>query len=72
MPILKTKEIREMKQEDLDKRLSDLKLDLMKEIGNAKMGKTSKNTGKIKQLKKTIARILTVKREFAVKKEVKK
>jgi len=72
VPILKTKEIREMKQEDLDKRLSDLKLDLMKEIGNAKMGKTSKNTGKIKQLKKTIARILTVKREFAVKKEVKK
>ena len=63
MPILRTKEIREMKQEDLDKRLSDLRLDLMKEIGNAKMGKTSKNTGKIKQLKKTIARILTVKRE---------
>ena len=72
MPILRTKEIRETKQEDLNKRLSDLRLDLMKEIGNAKMGKTSKNTGKIKQLKKTIARILTVKREFAVKKEVKK
>ncbi len=52
-----------MKQEDLNKRLSDLRLDLMKEIGNSKMGKTSKNTGKIKQLKKTIARILTVKRE---------
>jgi len=70
--ILRTKEIREMKQEDLDKRLSDLRLDLMKEIGNAKMGKTSKNTGKIKQLKKAIARILTVKKQSAVKREVKK
>jgi len=72
VPILRTKEIMEMKQEDLNKRLSDLRLDLMKEIGNSKMGKTSKNTGKIKQLKKTIARILTVKKESAVKREVKK
>ncbi len=63
MPILRVKEIREMKQEDLDKRLSELRLELMKEIGNVKMGKASKNTGKIKQLKKAIAKVLTVERE---------
>lgn len=57
------KEIREMKQEDLNKKLSDLRLELMKEIGNVKMGKASKNTGKIKQLKRAIARVLTVKKE---------
>ena len=61
MPILRMKEIRGMKPEDIDKKLSELRLELMKEVGNMKMGKTSKNTNKIKQLKKAIAKILTVK-----------
>jgi large subunit ribosomal protein L29 len=61
MPILRTKEIRQMKPEDLNKKLSELRLELMKEVGNMKMGKASKNTNKIKQLKKAIAKILTIK-----------
>jgi len=61
MAILRMKEIREMKPEDLNKKLSELRLELMKEIGNIRMGKASKNTGKVKQLKKAIAQILTVK-----------
>jgi len=43
------------------KKLSELRLELMKEKGNMKMGKASKNTKKINQLKKAIAQILTVK-----------
>jgi ribosomal protein L29 len=61
MPILRIKEIRGMKSEDLNKKLSELKLELMKETGSIKMGKASKNTKKIRQLKKAIAQILTVK-----------
>jgi ribosomal protein L29 len=61
MPILRTKEIRQMKPEDMRKKLSELRLELMKEKGNMKMGKASKNTKKINQLKKAIAQILTVK-----------
>ena len=61
MPILRTKEIRQMKPEDLNKKLSELRLELMKETGSIKMGKASKNTKKIKQLKGAIAQILTVK-----------
>lgn len=61
MPILRTKEIRQMKPEDLNKKLSELRLELMKEVGSMKMGKSSKNTNKIKQLKKAIAQILTIK-----------
>jgi ribosomal protein L29 len=61
MPILRTKEIRQMKPEDLNKKLSELRLELMKEVGNMKMGKASKNTHKIKQLKTAIAKILTIK-----------
>lgn len=57
------KQLRELKDEDLDKKLSELKLELLKEMGNVKMGRPVKNPGKIKQLKKNIARILTIKNE---------
>lgn len=60
---MRTKEIRGIKPEDLSKRLQELRLELMKEIGNIKMGKASKNTSKVRQLKRDIARILTVKQE---------
>lgn len=61
MPILRTKEIRQMKPEDMNKKLSELRLELMKEKGSMKMGRASKNTKKIRQLKKAIAQILTIK-----------
>lgn len=66
---MKTKEIRSMDKKDLDKRVSDLRLDLMKEIGNVKRGRAIKNPGRIRVIRKDIARILTIKKE---KKEVKK
>ncbi len=58
-----------MDKNDLNKRLSELRLDLMKEIGNVKRGRAIKNPGRIRVIRKDIARIMTVKRE---KKEVKK
>ena len=67
MAILKSKQVREMKPEDILKKLSDLKLELMKEQGNFKMGRPTKNTGKIRELKKTIARIFTVQNERRLK-----
>lgn len=63
MAVLKIKQIREMKDEDLNKRLSDLRLELMKELGNVRMGRPIKNPGRIKELRKAIARILTIKKE---------
>lgn len=68
MAILKIKQIREMRAEDLDKKLSDLKLELLKEMGNVRMGRPIKNPGKIKELRRAIARLLTVKKEREVKK----
>jgi len=72
MAILKIKQIREMKSEELNKKLSELRLDFAKELGNVKMGRPIKNPGRIKELKKTIARLLTIQRESKAKKEVKK
>lgn len=68
---MKTQEIRKMKAEDLDKKLSELHLELSKELGSVKMGRAVKNPGKIKELRRSIARIMTVKRELKVKPKTK-
>ncbi len=58
--VMKMSEIRKMKDEDLKKKLSELKLELMKDLANIRMGRPIKNPGKIRAIRKTIARILTV------------
>jgi large subunit ribosomal protein L29 len=70
MAILKAKQIREIKSDDLNKKLSEFKLELLKEQGNVKMGRPIKNPGKIRVLKKSISRISTIQNERL--KEVKK
>ena len=66
---MKIKEIRSMDGKDLSKKLSELRLDLMKEKASVKRGRAIKNPGRIRVLRRDIARILTIKRE---KSEVKK
>lgn len=61
MAILKMKKIREMKKEELDERLKELRMELMKEKGAGEVGGTVKNTGKVREIKKTIARIILMK-----------
>ena len=58
MAILKTNEILKMSQKDRDTKLSELKMELIKNKINVTKG------GKLKtrELKKTIARILTINR----------
>jgi len=63
MAILRTKQIRAMKKEELSKRLSELKLELLKEMGNVKMGRPIKNPGHVRVLRRTIAKIKTVQNE---------
>ncbi len=70
MAILRSKQIREMNPEERRKKLSDLSLELFKEMGNVKMGRPVKNPGKIKELRRTISRMITIEKEL--KKEVKK
>lgn len=59
MAILKMKKIREMSEKDLDDRLHDLKLELSKERASSEIG-TVKNPGRIGEIRRTIARILTL------------
>jgi large subunit ribosomal protein L29 len=66
----KTKELRGMPKEELEKRLDELRKDLLKDNSQIATGTAPKNPGNLKKNKKSIARILTIINEK--NKEVKK
>ena len=61
--MLKAKEIRDMKPDERSERLNELRHDLMQERGVQAMGGSTPNPGKIRTLRREIARILTIQRE---------
>jgi large subunit ribosomal protein L29 len=69
MAILKASEIREMSIQEMKEKIVELKKELMKENVNKAIGGAPSNPGRVKELKRTIARILTImnekKREMA-------
>ena len=60
---LKTKEIREMGKDERKSKLYELRTDLMHEKGIAAMGGAPTNPGKIRALRISIAKVLTVMKE---------
>ena len=68
MAILKMRKIREMGEKELDERLKELRMELSKERGASEVGGTVKNPGKIKEMRKTIARIMMMKSKKGGKK----
>ena len=61
--VLNAKEIRAFTPKDRREKLDELKSELMHERGVAAMGGSPPSPGKIRQLRMTIARILTIMRE---------
>jgi len=61
--VLNAKEIREFTREERREKLNELKSELMHEKGVAAMGGSPPSPGKIRQLRMTIAKILTVMQE---------
>ena len=61
MAILKSKKIRNMTEKELTEKLNELRLELSKERASSEIGGTVKSPGRIKEIRKTIARILTIK-----------
>ena len=57
---IKSKELKSMPVEELQKRLEEIRKDLIKQNAQIATGTTPKSPGQVKQMKKTIARILTV------------
>ena len=60
MAILRAEEIRKMKTEELDKRMQDLKKELMKVKMQISQGTVPEKPGRVREIRKTIARILTI------------
>jgi large subunit ribosomal protein L29 len=63
MPILRLKEIRDMSSEERIKKLTELKTELLRLKTMIKAGGTVENPARMKELRKTIARILTIEKE---------
>jgi len=61
--VLNAKEIREFTPEERREKLNELKSELMHERGVAAMGGSPPSPGKIRQLRMSIAKILTIMRE---------
>lgn len=63
MPILRVKEIRDMPSEERMRRLNELKTELLRSKTMIKAGGTIENPARMKELRKTIARIMTIEHE---------
>ncbi|TRZ55292.1 50S ribosomal protein L29 [archaeon] len=61
MAVLKKKQIREMEANERDRKIGELRLELMKEKGHIAVSGAVANPGKIRETRKTIARLLTQK-----------
>jgi large subunit ribosomal protein L29 len=63
MPIIRVKEIREMPPEERKKKLNELRTELLRLKTMVKAGGSVENPARIKELRKAIARILTIENE---------
>ena len=67
MAILRVEEIRKLEEKDLNSKVTELKLELAKERANIRIGASVSSPGRLGEIKKTIARIETIKKEKLLK-----
>ena len=67
MAILRSEEIRDMSINEMEEKIKELKNELFRERAIIASGGVPENPGRIKEIKRTIARILTIKRERGIK-----
>lgn len=60
MAILKIDEVREKSDSELTEKLNDLKQEIVEERGQIETGGFAENPGRIKEMRRTIAKIKTV------------
>ena len=66
MPLIRKREIRQMPPEERRKRIEELNNELVKLRTRVASGGTIENPGRIKMIRRTIARIMTIDREAAL------
>lgn len=70
MAILKPNEIRDMSIDEMKSRLAELRTELAREKAVAAAGGSLENPGRVQELRRTIARVLTIMREEQKEREV--
>ncbi len=60
---MKAKELKAMNELDLESKVTELKKELMKVNSQIAIGTVPKSPGKVRVMKKTIAKILTIKKQ---------
>ncbi len=63
MAVLRKKEIRKLDDKEARKKLEELRLELSKERAKINIGASVTSPGRIKEIRRSIARILTAERE---------
>ncbi len=63
MPILRVKDIRSMSSEDRRKKLTELRTELARLKTTVKAGGAIENPSRLRELRKAVARILTIENE---------
>ncbi len=71
MAILRNKDIRKLSEKELDKKLNELQLELAKERANINIGASVSSPGRIREIRKTISRIMTIKHEHSKEERIK-
>jgi large subunit ribosomal protein L29 len=69
MSLKKPSDIREMQLEERESRLMELRSELMNERGIASMGGQPTSPGRMRAIKRQIARIMTIEREIELEAE---
>ena len=64
MAIYRAREIREMKPEERATKLKELQNELLQQKAKASSGGAPENPGRLRELRRTIARIKTIQREL--------
>jgi large subunit ribosomal protein L29 len=60
LPILRKRELKQLLPEEREKKLTELRTELVKLRTTVKSGGNVENVGRIRELKRTIARIMTM------------
>jgi large subunit ribosomal protein L29 len=66
LPILRKREIKQLLPEEREKKLAELRTELTKLRTSVKAGGTVDNVGRVREIKRTIARLLTDMHEKAL------
>ena len=63
--IVRAQDLRKMSESEIDKKLEDVQAEMIRQRGKITTGGAPENPGRMKLLRRTIARIITIKKERA-------